>query len=143
MCGGGHVAVVRVLLVDDFARMREFVRSMLSKSPDLEVVGEATDGLEALHLAKKLQPDLILLDVALPSLNDLEVARRLRALSPDSKIVIASVQYSPELVLEAIRSGAVGYVRKADMAAHLLPAIDAVLQGKRFVLGMPEAVSQE
>jgi DNA-binding NarL/FixJ family response regulator len=136
MCGGGQVAVVRVLLVDDFARMREFVRSMLSKSPDLEVVGEATDGLEALHLAKKLQPDLILLDVALPSLNGLGVARRVRALSPDSKIVIASVQYSPELVQEAIRSGAVGYVRKADMATHLLPAIEAVLQGKRFVLGM-------
>jgi DNA-binding NarL/FixJ family response regulator len=132
------VAVIRVLLVDDFPRMRQFVRSMLSKSPDLQIVGEATDGLEAVHLADRLQPDLILVDLALPSLNGLEVAKRIRVLSPGSKIVIASLQYSPELVQEAIRSGAVGYVRKADMATHLLPAIEAVLRGDRFVLGMPD-----
>jgi DNA-binding NarL/FixJ family response regulator len=118
--------------------MRQFVRSMLSKSPDLQIVGEATDGLEAVHLADRLQPDLILVDLALPSLNGLEVAKRIRVLSPGSKIVIASLQYSPELVQEAIRSGAVGYVRKADMATHLLPAIEAVLRGDRFVLGMPD-----
>ena len=135
---GGRVSVIRVLLVDDFARIREVARAMLNTNPDLQVVGEAADGLEAVHLAEKLQPDLIVLDLNLPTLNGLEAARRIRALSPGSKIVMVSQECSADIVQEAIHSGALGYVRKSAMAEQLIPTIEAVLQGKRLLLGMPD-----
>jgi DNA-binding NarL/FixJ family response regulator len=109
---------------------------MLSKYLDLKVVGGASDGLEAVHLAEKLQPDLIVLDLDLPGLNGLEAARRISRLSPNAKIIIASQESSADFVQEALRSGASGYVVKAKMANQLLPAIEAVLQGRRFVPGM-------
>jgi DNA-binding NarL/FixJ family response regulator len=130
------VSVVRVLVVDDFEGFRDAISSMLSKSPNLQVVGEASDGLEAVHKAEKLQPDVILLDLGLPSINGLEAARRIHRLSPKSKIIFASLESSTEIVQEALRSGAHGYVIKTEMASQLLPAIEAVLEGRRFVLGM-------
>jgi DNA-binding NarL/FixJ family response regulator len=105
---GVRVSVIRVLLVDDFARHREVIRAMLRANHDLQVVGEAADGLEGVRMAEQLQPDLIVLDLNLPSLNGLEAARRIRKLSPGSKIVIASQECSADLVQEAIRSGVMG-----------------------------------
>jgi DNA-binding NarL/FixJ family response regulator len=128
--------IIRVLLVDDFADFRESIRSVLCNDSDFEVVGEAADGLEAVQMAVKLQPDLIVLDLNLPSLNGLEVASRIRSLSPGSKIVMASQECSADVVHEAIRVGVLGYVRKTEVDSQLLPAIEAALQGKRFVLGM-------
>jgi DNA-binding NarL/FixJ family response regulator len=130
------VSVVRVLVVDDFEGFRNAISSMVSKRPELQVVGEASDGLEAVHKAEKLQPDLILLDVGLPSINGLEAARRIRKRSPGSRIIFASMESSTDIVQEALRSGAHGYVIKTELASQLLPAIEAVLEGRRFVLGM-------
>jgi DNA-binding NarL/FixJ family response regulator len=126
------VSVVRVLVVDDFAGFREAICSMLRSRPDLLVVGEASDGFEAVRKAEDLQPDLIVLDLSMPKLNGLEATRRIRTLSPKSKIVIASLESSADFVQEALRSGAAGYVIKAELFNQLLPAIDAVLQGKRW-----------
>ena len=130
------MSAIRVLLVDDFAGVRECIRSMLGNHSDFEVVGEAADGLEAIHMAEKLQPDLIVLDLAMPRLNGLEAARRIRRLSPGSKIVMVSQECSAAAVQEAVRSGVMGYVRKVEMASQLIPAIEAALRGKRLVLGM-------
>jgi DNA-binding NarL/FixJ family response regulator len=90
------MAVIRVLLVDDFARHREIMRSMLRANRDLLVVGEAADGLKAVQMAQHLQPDLIVLDLNLPSLSGPEAARRIRKLSPRSRIIIASEECSDD-----------------------------------------------
>jgi DNA-binding NarL/FixJ family response regulator len=105
---------------------------MLSNRPELLVVAEASEGLEAVRKAEELQPDLIVLDLSMPKLNGLEATRRIRMLSPKSKIIIASLESSADFVQEALRSGAAGYVIKAEIANQLLPAIESVLQGNRW-----------
>jgi CheY-like chemotaxis protein len=101
--------------------------------PELHVIGEVPDGLEAVKKAQELQPDLILLDIGLPALNGIEAARRIREVSPRSKILFVSENRSRDVTEEALRAGAGGYVVKSDAATDLLPAVQAVLQGKRFV----------
>ena len=100
---------------------------------DLQIVGEASDGLEAVQKAKELRPDLIFLDIDLPTLNGIQVARRLRDLVPRSKVLFISVESSPDVVREALSVGAVGYLNKLRLASELLPAIETVLRGKQFV----------
>jgi CheY-like chemotaxis protein len=124
---------IRILVVDDYDRFRRFILSALSHQPNFQVIGEVSDGLEAVHKAQELQPDLILLDVGLPTLNGIEAARRIRRLSPNSKILFASQQSSPDLVQAALDTGALGYVLKSDAAGELLPAMEAALRGKLFV----------
>jgi DNA-binding NarL/FixJ family response regulator len=121
-------------MVDDFAGFRDLICSMLSHRPPLLVVAEASDGLEAVREADELQPDLIVLDLSMPKLNGLEATQRIRTLSSKSKIIIASFESSADFVREALRSGAAGYVRKTEIAIQLLPAIEAVLQDKRWFL---------
>jgi DNA-binding NarL/FixJ family response regulator len=128
------VSVARVLVVDNFAGFRDAICSMLSNRTDLLVVGEASDGLEAVCRAEELQPDLIVLDLSMPKLNGLEATRRIRTVSPKSKIVIASLESSADFVQEALRSGAAGYVIKTELFNQLLPAIEAALQGKRWFI---------
>ncbi|MGO9675941.1 MAG: response regulator [Candidatus Sulfotelmatobacter sp.] len=126
-------STTRIFVVDDFEPWRRFVSTTLQKQLTLQVIGEAVDGLEAVQKARQLQPDLILLDIGLPTLNGIEVARRIRELSPKSKILFLSENRSWDIVEEALRTGAVGYVVKSDAAGELLPAVNAVLGGKRFV----------
>ena len=126
-------AAIRVLIAEDFPAFRQFVCSTLTKRPDLQVIGEVSDGLEAVQLAIELKPDLILLDVGLPTMNGIEAARRIRALVPESKIIFLSQETSDEVVEEALSTGARGYVVKAKAGSQLLAAIgaamsDAVLQ---------------
>ena len=124
---------IRVLVVDDYEPWRRFTCTTLMKQPELQVIGEVSDGLEAVQEAKELQPDLILLDIGLPTLNGIEAARRIREVSPASKILFVSENRSPDLAEGALSNGASGYVVKSDAAGELLPAIKAVLEGKRFV----------
>jgi len=125
--------VVRVLVVDDYEPWRRFFCSTLRKRPELLVVGEEADGLEAIQKAQQLQPDLILLDIGLPTITGIEAARRIRELSPKSKILFVSEDRAPEVAREALSTGAVGYVVKLDAVRELLPAVEAVLQDKKFV----------
>ena len=124
---------IRVLLADDYAPFRDFVRSILQKLPEMQVVGEASDGLDAVQKAQELQPDLILLDISLPTLNGIEAAPMIRALSSTSKILFVSVNRSWDIAEAALRSGAGGYVVKSDAARDLLPAVESALKGRQFI----------
>ena len=126
---------IRVLIVEDFDSWRHFYHSTLQKKSEFQVVGEVSDGSEAVRQAQQLQPDLILLDIGLPTLNGIEAARRIREVSPKSKILFVSENRSTDIIEEALSTGADGFVVKSDAAGALLPAIDAVLEGKRFVSG--------
>ena len=101
----------------------------------MQIVGEASDGLEAVRQAEELKPDLILLDIGLPTLNGIEAARQIRSLAPESKIIFLTQESSADVVREALSLGAWGYVVKARAGSDLLPAVEAVLLGKQFISG--------
>ena len=125
-------SLIRVLVVEDYEPFRRFVRSTLAERPALQIVCEVTDGLEAVLKAEELKPDLILLDIGLPSLNGMEAARRIAKTAPESKIIFLSQESSPEVIQAALNLGAWGYVVKVKAGTDLLSAVDAVLQGKQF-----------
>ena len=128
-----NTASIRVLVVDDYEPWRRFVCSTCQRFPQLRLLGEASDGLEALQKAQELQPDLIVLDIGLPHLNGIQAARRIREASPKSKILFVSENRSLDIVEEALSTGAGGYVVKSDAGNDLWLAVEAVLQGERFV----------
>lgn len=130
---GTSTSLIRVLIVDDHERWRRFVLTALQSQPEVQIVGVASDGLEAVQITQKLQPDLILLDIGLPTLNGIEAARRIREVSPKSTVLFVSENRSWDIAEEALRTGATGYVVKSDAARELLPAFKAALEGRRFV----------
>ena len=124
---------IRVLVAEDYPAYRLFLVSTMQSRTELQVICEVANGSEAVQKAQELQPELILLDIGLPGLNGIEAARRIRHLSPHSKILFISENRSPDVVEEALRTGALGYVAKSDAGRDLFPALEAVLQGKEFV----------
>ena len=141
--GNRNGSFIRVLVVDDNEPFRRYVRAALSPKPELEIIGEASDGLEAVQKALELQPALIVLDIGLPGLNGIEAARRIRKLSPQSTILFLSQEFSPEIIQEALCLGALGYVIKAHAARDLLNAVESVLRNKQFVSSTPKAVDTQ
>ena len=125
--------MLTVLVVDDFEPFRRFICSRLESRPGLEVIGEASDGLEAVEKAQALKPDLILIDIGLPSLNGIEAAHRICRLVPTSTILFVSQISDADVVQEALGNGAKGYVWKQDAGTDLLPAVEAALRGTHFV----------
>jgi DNA-binding NarL/FixJ family response regulator len=124
---------LRVLVVDDFQPFRSFVSSLLKKNPGMQVICEVGDGLEAVQKAVELNPDLILLDIGLPTLTGIEAARQIRQLVPNAKILFLTQESSDDVVQEAFLLGAQGYVVKARAGTELSPAIETIMQGKQFV----------
>ena len=124
---------IRVLVVDDFEPFRRFVCLTLQNNLESPTIVEASDGVQAVELAQALQPDLILLDIGLPKLNGVEAARRVRELSPQSKILFVSQESSVDVVQGAFSAGASGYVAKVEAGRELIYAVRAVLRGERFV----------
>lgn len=122
-----------ILLVDDVKAWRRSVCSMLQNQPELQVVGEAVDGLEAVQKAKDLKPDLILLDIALPNLNGIEAASRIRQVAPGARIIFLTQNSDKDVVRAALSTGAQGYILKTDAGSELLPAVAGVLGGDDFV----------
>ena len=121
-----------VLLVDDYEPFLQVLQSILP-TDRFQVVGQAPDGLEAVKKAELLRPDLILLDIGLPRLNGIEVARTIKSFAPQTTILMLSQDASPDVVEEALKAGALGYVHKQRAQRELLIAIECVLAGKRFV----------
>lgn len=123
---------IRVLVVDDHSVVREGIRSVLAAAPGFAVVGEAASADEALLLAAQLRPDVILLDISLPGTSGLQVVERLRHDVPASRILILSVHDRTEYVLESVRAGAHGYLRKDTTPAELRSALQAVHEGHNY-----------
>jgi len=126
------LSAVRTLVVDDFEPWRHFVRSILQVKSDVEIADVASDGLEAVQKAERLQPDLIVLDISLPKLDGIDAARQIRAVAPKSKILFLSQVSDADVVRAALRVGARGYVVKDDAVRDLVAAVEAVVLGKHF-----------
>jgi two-component system nitrate/nitrite response regulator NarL len=126
------LAAVRVLIVDDSQPWRCAVCLVLQQNLDLVLICECSDGLEAVRKSEDLQPDLVLLDIGLPNLNGLEVARQVRKVSPGSRIIFLTSHDDPEYLQEALRIGALGFIVKSNAASDLLPAVRAVMNDERF-----------
>lgn len=121
---------IKVLLVDDHALFRKGVASALASHTDIEVVGEASNGEEALNKARDLMPDVILMDISMPGCDGLEATRRIKAEIPYVKIIILTVAEQDESLFEAIKSGAHGYLLKTIEPRHLLEALRGVFKGE-------------
>ncbi len=143
VAGNRSGSLIPVLVVEDNEPFRRFVRATLSTKPELKIISEVSDGLEAVQKALELQPALIVLDIGLPGLNGIEAARRIRKLSPKSTILFLSQESSPEIVQEALCLGALGFVIKVHAARDLLIAVEAVLRNEQFVSSALKAVDTQ
>jgi DNA-binding NarL/FixJ family response regulator len=131
-----------VLVVEDHEPIRRVICELLQERADLLIVGEAADGLDAIYQAEALRPDLVMLDIGLPMLSGLEVAGRIRAIVPDAKLMFVTNESSLEVVEQAFRRGAHGYVYKPRVQRDVLPVLDAIIRGGRFVSAGLERIAQ-
>jgi two-component system response regulator NreC len=123
---------MKVLIVDDHAVLRAGVRTLLQSNPEIEVCGEASDGLDGLRKVLQLKPDLVILDIDMPVLDGLSAAREISKLSPEVAILLLSMHDSPDVIEVAKLSGASGYVAKNQAAFMLLRAVDTIAHNKTF-----------
>ncbi|HEY4741923.1 MAG TPA: response regulator transcription factor [Candidatus Acidoferrales bacterium] len=126
------MANLSVLIVDDHELMRHGVRAVIEARPGWEVVGEASNGQQALEKARELKPEIVVMDISMPRLSGLEAARRMRKILPQGKILILSIHDSEELAWEVLEAGARGYITKSDGARDLVAAVEALQENKTF-----------
>jgi DNA-binding NarL/FixJ family response regulator len=124
---------IRVLLADDHAVVREGLRMVLDARPDLEVVGEAGDGREAVRLVAELEPDVVVMDIAMPELNGIEATRRILDSGSPPRVIVLSMHSQTEYVFRALQAGASGYLVKETVATEVVDAIRAVRRGRRYL----------
>jgi DNA-binding NarL/FixJ family response regulator len=127
------VTSLRILIVDDHAVVRRGVRSLLESQPGWEICGEATTGREAVDMARRLQPDVVVMDLSLPELNGLDATRQILKDSPRSEILVLTMHHSEELARNVLQAGARGYVLKSDADESLIAAIESLRQHKPFL----------
>jgi len=124
---------IRIALADDHRMFREALASTLALAPDIRIVGEAGSGRAAIEMAEKLRPEILVLDIAMPDMNGIEVAQRLRASCPEVKVIALSGHVDKRFVQEMLKAGASGYVAKAAAGADLVRAIRAVAKGQEYL----------
>lgn len=124
---------IKVLLVDDHAIMRDGIRALLSLHDDIKIVGEASEGQEAIEKTQDLSPDVVVMDVAMPDMDGIEATRRIRKQSPKVKVIVLTQYDNKEYVLSAIKAGAAGYVPKRALGSELVSAVRAVNRGESFL----------
>lgn len=122
-----------ILLADDHNIVRQGLRALLQSEPHFRLVGEASDGIEAVRLAERLKPDVLITDVMMPGLNGLEVTRQVSKLLPQTRVIILSMYTNDAYVLEALKNGALGYVLKDSEASDLIQAVKEVIAGNRYL----------
>ena len=124
---------IRVLVVDDYAPWMNFVSAALASTPEVQVVGQASDGLTALQKVVELNPDLVVLDIGLPDISGIKVAQQILDWAPDVRILFLSENTAPQIVRAALLTGAQGYVVKSSASRELMPALEALLLDCYFV----------
>ena len=130
---------IRILIVDDHAIMRDGIRALLSIHDDIEIVGEASNGVEAIEKVKELAPDVVLMDVVMPGMDGLEATRRIKKINPKLKVLVLTQHDNREYIISAIKAGSSGYVPKRALGSELISAIRAVCQEGAFLY--PSAAS--
>lgn len=133
MLPGNPISPIRVLLVDDHAVLRAGLRALIASEPDMEVVGEASDGIEAVDKAAELKPDVVVMDISMPRLSGLEATKRILSAKPSTKIVVLTMHSEDQYLVQIIQAGASGYVLKRSADTELMEAIRTVHQGQAFL----------
>ena len=124
---------IKVLVVDDHAILRDGIRALLGLHDDIEIVGEASEGKEAIKKARELVPDVVVMDIAMPEMDGLEATRRIRKKSPEVKVLVLTQHDNREYILSAIKAGVAGYVPKRALGSDLVSAIRTVYKGDSFL----------
>ncbi len=134
---------IRILLADDHTVVRDGLRALLERQPDMAVVGEAADGRDSVRLAEEQAPDVVVMDIAMPNMNGIEATRRILAANPHCAVVILSMHQDESYVLRSIKAGAKGYLLKDSLRSDVLDAIRSVSQGRSFLTRKVSRIMQE
>lgn len=124
---------IRVLLAEDHTIVRKGIRALLDRAPDIEVIGEAADGREAIDKTEQLNPDIVVMDISMPLLNGLEATRQIRTKHSNVRVLILTMYSNEEYIFQTLRAGASGYLVKETAPAELISAIRAAYQGESFL----------
>jgi DNA-binding NarL/FixJ family response regulator len=128
----GNLSTVRVLIADDHTLVRESLVNLLQSATDVQVVAQASDGLETIEKALATRPDIVITDISMPHLNGIEVVRRLRDALPETRVLVLTMHSEDEYVLQLVRAGASGYLVKDSASSELIAAIQSLRDGRGY-----------
>ena len=134
---------IRILLADDHTVVRDGLRALLEKQPDMAVVGEAADGRDSIRLAEEQSPDVVIMDIGMPNLNGIEATRRIMAANPRTAVLMLSMHQDESYVLRSLKAGARGYLLKDSLRSEVIDAVRAVFQGRSFLTRKVSRMLQE